>query len=203
MQLSNGAVALSPDIATPPGNGGVLAGLASGQKLPALAASIGATIGSLLGHPIRIGTAVIAARHADVLDMLARDLDFRIAPINEAKIDAVNGGPFVLGMDRGLRLAREREALYLALANVDLHSLQAARGARRGAASRYGRRDARRRRSVCTAGRGGHGAAIVWHRRRHRADPVHGRHPRRVRPYLPQSRRTIRPFRRARSRRAR
>jgi cytochrome P450 len=32
----------------------------------------------------------------------------------------VNGGPFVLGMDRGCRLAREREALYRALAEVDL-----------------------------------------------------------------------------------
>jgi cytochrome P450 len=51
--------------------------------------------------------------------LLARDLDFRIAPVNEARINAVNG-PFVLGMDRGVTLAHERRALYQALAGVDL-----------------------------------------------------------------------------------
>jgi len=114
------------DVATPLGNGGFAAKLFSGQKVPALAARIGASIGSLLGRPIRIGDKVIAARHADVLDLLARDLDFRIGPVNEVKIDAVNGGPFVLGMDRGDRLAREREALYRALAEVDTASLHQA-----------------------------------------------------------------------------
>lgn len=118
-----------PGVATPAGNGGFVAGLTAGQALPALAARIGATIGSFLGRPVRIGTKVIAARHEDVLDLLARDLDFRIAPINEARIDAVNGGPFVLGMDRGLRLSREREALYRALAKVDLAALEAAAAA--------------------------------------------------------------------------
>jgi cytochrome P450 len=89
-----------------------------------MAARIGASIGSLLGRPIRIGSQVIAARHADVLELLARDLDFCIAPINEAKIDAVNGGPFVLGMDRGRRLVQEREALYRALGMVDLPAIR-------------------------------------------------------------------------------
>jgi cytochrome P450 len=116
-------------VATPAGNGGFLAGLIAGQKIPAIAARIGASIGSLLGHPIRIGNKVIAARHADVMDLLARDIDFQIGPINEVKIDAVNGGPFVLGMDRGCRLVREREALYRALAEVDLAKLQAAAAA--------------------------------------------------------------------------
>lgn len=106
----------NPDVATPAGDGGFAAKLIAGQALPALAARVGASIGSFLGRPIRIGGTVIAARHADVLDMLARDLDFRIGPVNEVKIDAVNGGPFVLGMDRGDRLVREREALYRALA---------------------------------------------------------------------------------------
>jgi cytochrome P450 len=117
------------DVATPAGNGGFLVGLSSGQKVPALAARIGASIGSFLGRPIRIGNKVIAARHADVLDLLARDLDFRIAPVNETKIDAVNGGPFVLGMDRGDRLVREREALYRALSQVDLTPIHQAAAA--------------------------------------------------------------------------
>lgn len=119
-------LAKGSDIATPPGNGGFVAGLIAGPRLPAVAARVGAALGSLLGRPIRIGTTVIAARHADVLELLARDLDFRIGPVNEVRIDAVNGGPFVLGMDRGCRLAREREALYRALAEVDLAALEQA-----------------------------------------------------------------------------
>jgi cytochrome P450 len=129
MNASNLAPAPISDLATPAGNGGFVAGLFSGQKIPALAARIGASIGSFLGRPIRIGNKVIAARHADVLDLLARDLDFRIAPVNESKINAVNGGPFVLGMDRGCRLAREREALYRALAEVDLAPIREAAAA--------------------------------------------------------------------------
>jgi cytochrome P450 len=38
----------------------------------------------------------------------------------------VNGGPFVLGMDRGAVLAQERRALYTALAEVDLVAIRAA-----------------------------------------------------------------------------
>lgn len=129
MDASNLGRALVPDVATPAGNGGYVAGLFAGQKIPALAARIGASIGSLLGRPVRIGGKVIAARHADVLDLLSRDLDFRIAPVNETKINAVNGGPFVLGMDRGSRLARERGALYRALAEVDLVSIHKAAAA--------------------------------------------------------------------------
>jgi cytochrome P450 len=129
MDASNPGRAPNPGVATPAGSGGFVAGLFSGQKIPALAAKIGASIGSLLGRPIRIGNKVIAARHADVLDLLARDLDFRIAPVNETKINAVNGGPFVLGMDRGCRLALEREALYRALAEVDLAPIRQAAAA--------------------------------------------------------------------------
>jgi cytochrome P450 len=128
MDASHPGPASLPDVATPAGNGGFVAKLFSGQAVPAFAARIGASVCSLLGRPVRIGDKVIAARHADVLELLARDLDFRIAPVNEAKIDAVNG-PFVLGMDRGCRLATEREALYRALAEVDLASLEAAAAA--------------------------------------------------------------------------
>jgi cytochrome P450 len=120
-------VAAGPDVATPTGAGGLLARLFSGPRLPALAARIGAATASALGRPIRVGSRVIAARHADVTEALARDLDFRIAPINATRIEAVNG-PFVLGMDRGCTLARERAALYRALAQVDFTTIRAAVG---------------------------------------------------------------------------
>jgi cytochrome P450 len=113
------------DIATPAGSGGVIASLFSGPAALALAARFGAWFAALWGDPIRIGSKVIVARHAHVSELLARDLEFRIAPINGARIDAVNG-PFVLGMDRGATLANERAALYQALSKVDLVPIRAA-----------------------------------------------------------------------------
>jgi cytochrome P450 len=73
--------------------------------------------------PLRFFDLVIVGRHADAVDVLSRDLEFRIGPINAAKIDAVNG-PFILGLDRGAILVRERAALYRALAKVDLGRLR-------------------------------------------------------------------------------
>ena len=99
-------------------------GLANGQALPALAARIGASFGGWSGRALRFGNTMVVARHADVMQVLERDLDFRIAPINEARIEEVNG-PFILGMDRGARLADERGLLYRALALVDLAPLSA------------------------------------------------------------------------------
>ncbi len=75
------------------------------------------------GKPWRFRSTVIVARHRDVAEALSRDLDFLIAPINEQKIDEVNG-PFILGMDRSERLIRERRALYSALSRVDLDELE-------------------------------------------------------------------------------
>jgi cytochrome P450 len=73
--------------------------------------------------PLRLFDLVIVGRHADAVDVLSRDLEFRIGPVNAAKIDAVNG-PFILGLDRGAILVRERAALYRALAKVDLGRLR-------------------------------------------------------------------------------
>ncbi len=70
---------------------------------------------------------MLAARHRDVSEVLRRDLDFRIAPVNAARIEAVNG-PFVLGMDRSARLTAERRTLYSGLAAVDLVALVQASG---------------------------------------------------------------------------
>jgi cytochrome P450 len=115
-------------IATPLGQGGLVAKIAGGRLIPGWAARIGAWIAAGRSGPFRWGSTVIAARHADIADILARDVDFRIAPVNEARIAVVNG-PFVLGMDRSALLERERHALYMALAAVDLDAIVAA-GAR-------------------------------------------------------------------------
>ena len=117
----------SQDIATPASSNGFLGSLLSGPTVPALGARIGAKIAVWLGDPIRFGETVIVARHANVLQVLHRDLDFLIAPINEQRIDEVNG-PFVLGMDRSTKLVSERGALYQALAKVDLAPIPCRRG---------------------------------------------------------------------------
>jgi cytochrome P450 len=99
--------------------------LLAGPALPDLAARLGARVALLFGKPFRLGKRVVAARHAHVRELLERDLDFAIAPNNAAKIGEVNGGPFVLGMDRSAMLERERHALYHAMHKVDLARLRA------------------------------------------------------------------------------
>jgi cytochrome P450 len=115
----------SQSVATPATRQSLFSKLISGQPLPALLARLGAWFSSLFGRPLRLGTLVVAGRHNDVCEILARDLDFCIAPINAARIDAVNG-PFVLGMDRDARLMQERRALYEALARTDLSPVREA-----------------------------------------------------------------------------
>jgi cytochrome P450 len=73
--------------------------------------------------PIRFGNKVFVGRHVDAVEVLSRDLEFLIGPVNAEKIDEVNG-PFILGLDRGATLVRERAALYRALAKVDLKPLR-------------------------------------------------------------------------------
>lgn len=72
---------------------------------------------------IAVGRFAIFSRWADVREILSRDLEFLIAPVNGPRIDELNG-PFVLGMDRGEVLARERRQMYAALATVDLAAIQ-------------------------------------------------------------------------------
>lgn len=111
-------------IRTPPRTFSPFSALFTGQRLPATAAKLAIGLARRRGKPWRFGTTVIVARHSDVAEALRRDLDFIIAPVNEAKIKAVNG-PFVLGMDRSERLERERHALYAALQEVDMAGLAA------------------------------------------------------------------------------
>ena len=80
----------------------------------------------LVRKPVRLAGRVIAASHADVRELLARDLEFGIAAVNARKIEEVNGGAFILGMDRSAAHERERRALYAALAEVDLDPIRAA-----------------------------------------------------------------------------
>ena len=99
--------------------------LVGGRVLPDLAARVGIRMARWYGKPFRFLRWVIAARHADAVEMLGRDLDFGIAPVNAVKIDEVNAGPFILGMDRSAALELERRGLYEALAAIDLDRLRA------------------------------------------------------------------------------
>lgn len=130
--MSEGGVPSS--IATPARPPGFLARLLAGPTLPGLAARIAARFAP--SKPVRFGKRVIAIRHAHVRELLERDLDFGIAAVNAGKIEEVNGGPFILGMDRSAALERERRALYAALAAVDLQRLS--EGAEAEVATRLG-----------------------------------------------------------------
>lgn len=122
--MSGGGV--DSTIVTPVRGPGFFGRLTAGPFLPGVAARLGAGLARRMGTPLRIGSRVIAARHDQVGELLARDLDFAIAPVNAAKIAEVNGGPFVLGMDRSAALEGERRGLYEALAAVDLAPLREA-----------------------------------------------------------------------------
>src|SRR4051812_21116657 len=113
-----------PNIVTP-ARPTLIGFLVGGRLLPDLAARIGIQLARWYGKPFRFLRWVIAARHAQAAELLARDLEFGIAPVNAVKIDEVNAGPFILGMDRSAALERERRGLYEALAAVDLGRLRA------------------------------------------------------------------------------
>jgi cytochrome P450 len=112
-----------PNIVTP-ARPTLIGFLVGGRVLPDLAARTGARLARWYGKPFRFLRWVIAARHAHAAELLGRDLDFGIAPINAEKIGEVNAGPFILGMDRGAQLEVERRALYEAIAAIDLDRLR-------------------------------------------------------------------------------
>src|SRR5689334_5968451 len=111
--------AVTADVATPRSK----PSLFNKPFLPALAGRVGAWLSARLVSVIRVGDTVIVMRHADVREVLERDLEFCIAPINAARIDEVNG-PFILGMDRGHILDHERTTLYRAFHQVDMAALR-------------------------------------------------------------------------------
>jgi cytochrome P450 len=119
MAVPDATATLLAEITTPASKGGIL----DGPGLASFAARIGAAFAADSGGPWRFGSTVLVASHAQVREVLSRDLDFQIAPINAGRIEEVSGA-FVLGMDRGAVLVRERGALYRALASVDLTPLR-------------------------------------------------------------------------------
>lgn len=115
----------SSGIGTPSSTPRGLAKALAEQPVPAFLARGGAWLASWWNRPFKVRDRILVVRHADVATALARDLQFRIGPVNAERIGAVNGGRFVLGMDRGAALAHERGALYRALGRVDLDAIRA------------------------------------------------------------------------------
>jgi hypothetical protein len=62
---------------------------------------------------LRVGKKLIATRHKDVTEILARDTDFTIASVNGPTIAELNG-PFLLAMDCP-EYAREASILHRAI----------------------------------------------------------------------------------------
>ena len=83
----------------------------------------GARIAVRLGRPLVFRKLAIATRWRDVHDVLELDLHFLIEPVNGSRFDAING-PFVLGLDRGDRFARERPRMYEAVARIDTETVR-------------------------------------------------------------------------------
>jgi cytochrome P450 len=68
---------------------------------------------------LKLGSRVVVSRHADVLDVLARDGEFTISQVNGPSINRING-PFILAMDRGPEYERDHAALRMAARYDDL-----------------------------------------------------------------------------------
>jgi cytochrome P450 len=94
---------------------------------------------------LKFGSNVLVFRWADAADVLDRDGDFRIAPINANRIEAVSGS-FILGMDRSEELFAQRRAVYGALRSAGTAPFQDVvcnepRRILEAAAARYGQVD--------------------------------------------------------------
>jgi cytochrome P450/glutathione S-transferase len=70
-----------------------------------------------------LGKTAIVSRYDDVVEVLKRDTDFTIAPINAGKIDQIDG-PFILGMDASLQYDQEKAALLEAVRREDLEFIR-------------------------------------------------------------------------------
>ena len=113
-----------PEIVTPPAPPPLAQRLLGSPFVSGLLARLGARLARIGKKPLRFRGRVIAARHAHVRELLSRDQDFAIAPVNAVRINEVNGGPFILGMDRSTIHKKEHDALYQAFGAVDLVRLR-------------------------------------------------------------------------------
>ena len=84
---------------------------------------LGARIATMLPPVIATRKVVLVSRWAEVKSTLEHDLDFGIAPVNRPHIEAING-PFLLSLDRGYQMARERPRLYDAVSRIDADSIR-------------------------------------------------------------------------------
>ncbi|HUJ72045.1 MAG TPA: hypothetical protein VLZ30_07360, partial [Verrucomicrobiae bacterium] len=66
-----------------------------------------------------LGKTAIVSRYTNVVEVLKRDTDFTLAPINAPKIDQIDG-PFILGMDASSQYDREKAALLEVVRREDL-----------------------------------------------------------------------------------
>jgi cytochrome P450 len=69
------------------------------------------------------GKTAIVTRFNDVVEVLKRDTDFTIGPINASKIDQIDG-PFILGMDASPQYTTEKTALLEAVRRDDLEDIR-------------------------------------------------------------------------------
>jgi cytochrome P450/glutathione S-transferase len=70
-----------------------------------------------------LGKTAIVTRYNDVIEVLKRDTDFTLAPINASKIDQIDG-PFILGMDASPQYTTEKSALLEAVRRDDLDGIR-------------------------------------------------------------------------------
>ena len=70
-----------------------------------------------------LGKHAVVTRNADVIEVLKRDSDFTIRPINAPKIDQI-GGPFILGMDASAQFDRENAMLHEVVRREDLENIR-------------------------------------------------------------------------------
>jgi len=84
---------------------------------------LGARLAVFLGPVLKIRKIVVVSRWPEVKAALEYDLDFGIAPVNRPHIEAIDG-PFLLSLDRGQQLARERPRLYDAVSRIDLEAVR-------------------------------------------------------------------------------
>ena len=71
---------------------------------------------------LRFGNIMAVFQWDDVDDVLARDGDFLIGPVNKERIEAVSGS-FILGMDRSSKLFEQRIATYDSMAAAGFNAV--------------------------------------------------------------------------------